>query len=303
MNDSIHVQTTNLAQKTVSLGMLGSVTLVDAMPQQHGDLAVVEAARRSVDRSTSTPAEDRALIRRLMRCRHTSPFEMVEFKFYIECPIFVARQWLRHRTANVNELSGRYAELNTGYYIPPSQDIRLQSKKDKQGSFGTAPLHVGITFTSELSDNVAEADTAYRNALAADITREQARIGLPLCTMTNFYWKIDLHNLFHFLKLRMDSHAQDEIRSFARTMYNLIKPHVPICCEAFEDYILNSINLSVAEQALVGQIVKGELAAGKDVWTKLGKSERDDFWFKLEQLGISAETRDKCLQSWSTAKS
>ncbi len=216
----------------------GFVRLIDVMPRLSddgaADFAIVQAARVSYGNGTKTINEDRGLIRYLMRHQHTTPFEMVEFKFHCKMPIMVARQWIRHRTANVNEYSGRYSIIKDEYYIPTEDNVRKQSTKNKQG--GEETFSEGEWFIQDLEGSARDAYDLYTKYLAEGVSREQARMVLPLNFYTEWYWKIDLHNLFHFLALRCDSHAQYEIRVFADAMLKLIEPVVPISLSAWNDY-------------------------------------------------------------------
>lgn len=243
----------------------GHVILVDYMG---GDKAIVDAARVSYQSGTKAVSDDRNLIRFLMRHRHTTPFEMVELKFRTKMPIFVARQWIRHRTANVNEESARYSILKEEFYMPLLEDVAEQSKTNRQGRGdivdpGQAQRFIDIL----LEDSIRQYDH-YQSALNEDfedtndgrkytgkpkdstkpmISRELARIGLTLNTYTSWYWKIDLHNLYHFLGLRMDSRAQKEIRVYADTIAEIAKKVAPYSYEAFEDYVLNAVTFSSLE--------------------------------------------------------
>jgi thymidylate synthase (FAD) len=229
----------------------GLVALIDVMPRlvpegKTADSAIVQAARVSYGDGTNKITEDRSLIRYLLRNQHTSPFEMVEFKFHHVMPIFVARQWIRHRTASLNEYSARYSIVKDRFYRPVASSLRQQSKTNKQG--GTEPLD-DLT-AAEFAQYLDATEThfkEYQQLLDKGVARELARIGLPQNLYTEWYWKIDLHNLLHFLKLRMDSHAQLEIREYAKTMFDMIKPIVPLTIEAFEDYQLEAVTLSRME--------------------------------------------------------
>lgn len=229
----------------------GLVALVDAMPRfapvgKTADFAIVQAARVSYGQGTKQVNEDRGLIRYLARHRHTTPFEMVEFKFHQRMPIFVARQWIRHRTANVNEYSARYSVVPDRFYHPPLENVRKQSKTNRQG--GEEPMDDATAqeFLAYLTK--AEALYAdYQKLIDKGVSRELARVGLPVSVYTEWYWKIDLHNLFHFLSLRMDPHAQQEIRDYATAMFALIQPIVPIAAEAFLDYQLGAMHLTRLE--------------------------------------------------------
>ena len=229
----------------------GFVALVDCMPRlvpegKTGDFAIVQAARVSYGQGTKQVSEDRGLVRYLMRHRHSTPFEMVEFKFHIAMPIFVARQWIRHRTANVNEYSARYSIVPDRFYRPDVESVRKQSKSNRQG--GDEPIEVGTA--EEFLGMLERAEGLYKdylNLTEKGVARELARAALPVSVYTEWYWKCDLHNIFHFLSLRMDPHAQLEIQVFARAMYELLKPIVPVSAEAFEDYRLDAMHLTRLE--------------------------------------------------------
>jgi thymidylate synthase (FAD) len=231
----------NLNEKTIKCLDYGHVTLVDVMPRlvpenQTADYAIVQAARVSYGDGTKSINEDRGLIRYLMRHAHTTPFEMIEFKFHCKMPIFVARQAVRHRTANINEYSGRYSVMKDEFYCPDLDNVRQQSKMNKQGSEGKIEETDAQGFLANLDEICQKAYQAYENGLNNGVSREQARMLLPVNLYTEWYWKIDLHNLFHFLALRCDKHAQWEIRVFADAMLSLISPIVPWAVEAWEDY-------------------------------------------------------------------
>ena len=229
----------------------GLVALVDVMPRmapvgKTADFAIVQAARVSYGEGTKQVNEDRGLIRYLARHRHTTPFEMVEFKFHHVMPIFVARQWIRHRTANVNEYSARYSVVRDRFFKPTPQNVRRQSSSNRQG--GEEPMDAATAddFLKYL-DEVEKSYERYEEFLEKGVAREIARIALPASVYTEWYWKIDLHNLLHFLSLRMDPHAQQEIRDYANAMFELIRPIVPIAAEAFLDYNFGAIHLTRLE--------------------------------------------------------
>lgn len=235
------------------------------------DSSIVQAARVSYGAGTKTPSDDRSLIRYLLRNWHTTPFEMVEFKFHVRCPIFVARQWLRHRTASVNELSARYSIIQDDFYVP--SPYTAQSSDNKQGSDRSKTLDDTCTYNSIA--HCAESFNMYNRLLDSGASREQARIHLPLGTMTEFYWKIDLHNLFGFLQRRMDDHAQHEIQVLALKVFDLIRPIVPIACEAFVDYRIGAITLTGPE-----------IKALRDGVPITNKRENHEYQTKLRILGI-----------------
>ncbi|WP_117238313.1 FAD-dependent thymidylate synthase [Thermus sediminis] len=217
----------------------GFVRLVEAMGD---DAAIVQAARVSYGEGTKTVREDKALIDYLMRHRHTSPFEMVEFKFHVKAPLFVVRQWFRHRTASVNEISGRYSVLKEEFYEPPAW--RRQAKRNKQGSEGLLADEEASLLLKEVEANAYQ---AYRALLAKGVAREMARMVLPLNLYTEFYWKQDLHNLFGFLKLRLAPEAQWEIRQYAKAIAEIVKARVPLAWGSFEEHALHGANLSRTE--------------------------------------------------------
>ena len=242
-------QAENILDKQFPCIDKGFVRLVDYMG---GDDAIVQAARVSYGAGTKSVNEDRGLIRYLMRHLHTTPFEMVELKFHVKLPIFVARQWIRHRTANVNEYSGRYSIMKDEFYIPSPDAIHFQSTKNKQGrdenvEDSTRREVPAATRKNIIEELIAEQSAAYNNyeqLLELNIARELVRINLPVSLYTEWYWKIDLHNLFHFLRLRIDAHAQYEIRVYAEAMAEITKCVAPLAYEAFEDYILHSEKFS-----------------------------------------------------------
>lgn len=262
----------------------GFVRIIDVMGN---DSAIVQAARVSYGEGTKTVREDRGLIRYLMRHRHTSPFEMVEFKFHIKLPIFVARQWIRHRTANVNEYSGRYSIIRDEFYIPESEEIRTQSQLNKQGRSNES---ISEDLASEIARKIENTQkklyTEYEEFLKLNIARELSRINLPLSTYTEWYWKIDLHNLFHFLKLRLDKTAQFEIRKYAEVIAEIVKLIVPLSYEAFEDYILNAITFSKNELMFLRNNFNNFLDLKEESLVSSGfsKTEAREFLDKLSIL-------------------
>jgi thymidylate synthase (FAD) len=223
----------------------GFVRLVDYLG---GDERVVQAARVSYGEGTKTYREDAGLIDYLLRRGHTSPFEQVILSFHVKLPIFVARQWIRHRTARVNEVSGRYSVMKDECYLPGEEDLALQSEDNKQGRREEAlePERAGnIRAAMEQSQRAACRD--YADLIDQGIARELARINLPLSLYTEWYWQIDLHNLFHFLELRLDKHAQREIRLYARVLLDIARKAAPRCCDSFERHILGGVKFSQEE--------------------------------------------------------
>jgi thymidylate synthase (FAD) len=204
--------------------------------EESADFAIAEAARCSYKRGSKTISDDKMLIRYLMRHDHTSPFEMVKFKFHMKLPIFVARQVVRTRTAQISELSGRYSELPKEYYIPEVNDVRLQSEMNKQGSIESIDSTIAKDFREDLIGQSTENYFYYCGSLNKNISREQSRLFLSLNYYTEWYWCMDLHNLLHFLDLRTDHHAQKETRIYADAILKLITLIVPDTIEAWEDY-------------------------------------------------------------------
>ena len=237
----------------------GFVRVIDYMGD---DAAITQAARVSYGKGTKAVSNDEGLIRYLMRHWHSTPFEMCEVKFHIKLPVFVARQWIRHRTANVNEYSARYSILDREFYIPAPEHINAQSVVNNQGR--------GQVLEGEEAQRVLEilkADSTrcydnYEAMISQDgqdgLARELARMNLPANVYTQWYWKVDLHNLFHFLRLRADAHAQYEIRVYAELMCDLVKDWVPFAYSAFEDYRMGGANLSGKGVDCIRRMLKGE---------------------------------------------
>jgi len=246
----------------------GFVRLVDYMGD---DAAIVQAARVSYGAGTKTANTDRGLIRYLIRHWHTTPFEMCEIKFHIKLPIFIARQWIRHRTANVNEYSARYSIMDKEFYIPKAEHIAPQSSQNHQGRSGDALSVSDAEQVMDILRNDAEqcygnyqemmnerADGSVVDERKAGVARELARMNLTLNTYTQWYWKIDLHNLFHFLFLRADSHAQYEIREYADVMLDMVRRWVPNAYEAFMDYRVGGMHISRTGKAAIARMIAGE---------------------------------------------
>ena len=244
----------------------GFVRVIDYMGD---DAAVVQAARVSYGRGTKKVSEDRGLIRYLMRHFHTTPFEMCSIKFHVKLPIFVARQWIRHRTASVNEYSARYSVMDEEFYLPGPEQLAAQSMSNRQGRGrileGEEASKVldllrqdAIRNYEDYSWMLNERDGGPVDPERSGLARELARMNLTLNTYTQWYWKIDLHNLFHFLKLRADSHAQYEIRAYADVIMGITEKWVPICHEAFLEYRMESLSLSRTAVAVVKRMIAGE---------------------------------------------
>jgi thymidylate synthase (FAD) len=245
----------------------GFVRVIDYMGD---DAAIVQAARVSYGRGTRKVSDDRGLINYLMRMRHTSPFEMCELKVHVKLPIFIARQWIRHRTANVNEYSARYSVLEDEFYVPAPEHVAAQAASNRQGRDEVLDAEQAAAVRATVRTN---AERTYAEYLAllnqndagtpidpgrAGVARELARVVLPLNTYTEWYWKTDLHNLLHFIALRADAHAQYEIRAYAEALLEVVRRWVPLTCAAFEDYRLNAAELSGKALAALRRMLAGE---------------------------------------------
>ena len=264
----------------------GFIRVIDYMGD---DSSIVQSARVSYGKGTKKISNDKGLIKYLMRHRHSTPFEMCEIKFHIKLPIFIARQWIRHRTANVNEYSARYSILDKEFYIPSAENLAAQSAINNQGR--------GDALTDDEASNVIQilkkdAEQTYSNyetllnessegniidESKSGIARELARMNLTLNTYTQWYWKIDLNNLLHFLALRADDHAQYEIRVYADAMLDIVKKCAPLTYEAFEDYRIGGTELSAKEVNLMRKLLKGK----KVSFEEEGLSKRE--WSELQR--------------------
>jgi thymidylate synthase (FAD) len=245
----------------------GFIRVIDYMGT---DSAIVQAARVSYGRGTKKVNEDAGLINYLMRHRHTTPFEMCEIKFHIKLPIFIARQWIRHRTANVNEYSGRYSIMDKEFYVPEPEQLASQSQSNRQGRGDTLEGAEAARVLEILKSDAIQAYSHYEEMLNEDVVgnvlkegktglaRELARMNLTLNFYTQWYWKVDLHNLMHFLSLRADAHAQYEIRVYAEAMLGILKAWLPITYNAFMDYRIGGASLSAKGLAILKRMLSGE---------------------------------------------
>ncbi len=283
----------------------GFVTLVDVMGD---DQAVVQAARVSYGEGTRKVSDDRGLIRYLLRHQHTTPFEMAEVKLLVRVPMDCWRQWIRHRTANVNEYSTRYSLAIDATQTTAPDAWRTQAASNRQGSGAAMDAEIGARMTAAETEFQSRARKLYEERIDAGVAREQARKDLPLSTYTEAYWKVDLHNLLHFLALRMDAHAQFEIRSYAATIgEKIIQPLFPLVWEAFVDYRLEAMSFTRLERDVICRLVARASSGGKlpasegdflavqdETWSGLSRCrERDECREKLMRLGLlssSAET-------------
>lgn len=281
-----------MKDKTFKVLDHGFIRILDWMGS---DDAILEAAR-TTHKSTDQVQDDRTLLRYLFRHWHTSPFESCVLKFHVKLPIFVERQWARHRTAGWNEISARYCELPEEFYIPEAKDICEQSKSNRQGRSKQSDEQVAKYFQDSTRAACEDAFDVYHTALDNNVARELARIGLPLGTYTEKVWWVNLHNLLHFLRLRMDGHAQWEIRQYANIIGEQIVAKLwPWTWEAFLDYRHNALTLSAQEIRVIQCLMQGG-AWPDDV--KFGKREAGECFAKLRQLGV---IRDEATPSQSAA--
>lgn len=233
----------------------GFVRLVD---YYGSDSRIVQSARVSYGEGTKTISQDGALIDYLLRHQHTSPFEQVVFTFHLKMPIFVARQWVRHRMARMNEVSGRYSIMKDEFYVPENSCISKQSTNNKQGRGEVFEEKQAKEFQAEFIEGQQKAYEVYKDMVEKGIAREIARINLPLALYTEFYWQMDLHNLFHFLKLRLDSHAQYEIRLYAKKILEIIKTVCPMAVSSFENTMEKAVSFNGEEMEALRKVLNGE---------------------------------------------
>ena len=267
----------------------GFIRVIDYMGD---DSAIVQAARVSYGKGTKQTNQDRGLIQYLMRHRHTTPFEMCDIKFHIKLPIFIARQWIRHRTASVNEYSARYSILGNEFYIPKPENIAMQSKINKQGRDNILSPEESEKVLQLLHKDAEQCYSHYQEMLNEDeqgnvlnednpsLARELARMNLTLNFYTEWYWKINLHNLFHFLSLRADSHAQYEIRVYAEAMLDIVKEWVPFAYEAFMEYQVNGVSFSNNAVKAIKAMLNGEKVTAET--SGMSKREWGEFAATLE---------------------
>ena len=251
----------------------GFIRVIDYMGD---DQSVVLAARVSYGKGTKKVSEDRGLIRYLMRHRHSTPFEMCEIKLHVKLPIFVARQWIRHRTASINEYSARYSVLDKEFYIPSEKNLAIQSNINKQGRGKVLSKNRSQEALKMLKDDAQKTYQTYEyllnetnegkiiNKNKEGLTRELARINLTLNTYTQWYWKTNLHNLMNFIQLRADDHAQYEIRVYAKIIFDIMKKWVPLTSEAFESYRSGSVELSSEALEVIRTLISGKKVSQKD---------------------------------------
>jgi thymidylate synthase (FAD) len=262
----------------------GVVRVVDYMGD---DAAIVQAARVSYGAGTKTARDDAGLIRYLMRHWHSTPFEMCEIKLHVKLPVFVARQWIRHRTANVNEYSARYSILDREFYIPLPGDLAAQSTVSNQGRGEALAPDEAERVLRILREDSARAYDNYETMLSQDgqlgLARELARMNLPANVYTQWYWKVDLHNLFHFLRLRADAHAQYEIRAYAEALCTVVQDWVPAAWGAFEDYRLNAVTFSGRGMQALRRMLKGEAVTREDVGMSAGEWREFTDWIQRNQ--------------------
>ena len=243
----------------------GFIRVIDYMGD---DGAITQAARVSYGKGTKSVQNDEGLIRYLMRHRHSTPFEMCEIKLHVKLPVFVARQWIRHRTANVNEYSARYSILDREFYVPKREHMNAQSDVNNQGRGDLLNADECARVLEILRLDSDQCYSNYEAMISQDqqqgLARELARMNLPTSIYTQWYWKVDLHNLFHFLRLRADEHAQYEIRAYANELCKIVKDWVPFAYQAFEDYQLGAVSLSAQMVKLLQRMLAGEQIDQKD---------------------------------------
>lgn len=234
----------------------GFVRLVD---YYGSDQRIVQSARVSYGDGTKSVSQDAALIDYLLRHQHTSPFEQVVLTFHVKMPIFVARQWVRHRTGRMNEVSGRYSIMRDEFYVPEEGCISSQSKDNKQGrSEEPLPPELAQKYREQFQKGQEDSYKAYSEMVEEGLAREIARINLPLSLYTEFYWQMDLHNLFHFLKLRLDSHAQYEIREYAKIMLEMVRKVCPLATSSFENDVRDSVSFTGEEMQALREVLAGK---------------------------------------------
>ena len=257
----------------------GLVRVIDYMGD---DAAICQAARVSYGRGTKSVQNDEGLIRYLMRHWHSTPFEMCEVKFHVKLPVFVARQWIRHRTANVNEYSARYSILDREFYIPAPEHLAAQSSQNNQGRGEILQGEEAQRVLRLLQEDAMRSYDHYEDMLSQDgqqgLARELARMNLPANVYTQWYWKVDLHNLLHFLRLRADPHAQYEIRAYADAMCQIVADWVPAAFAAFRDYRMDSVSLSAQAVAVLKRRLAGEVVTKDD--SGMGARE----WREFEEI-------------------
>ncbi|AIF81209.1 FAD-dependent thymidylate synthase [endosymbiont of Acanthamoeba sp. UWC8] len=269
----------------------GFVRVIDYMGD---DSAIVQAARVSYGKGTKKINEDKGLINYLMRHWHTTPFEMCEIKLHVKLPIFIARQWIRHRTANVNEYSARYSILDKEFYIPAPENLAMQSHTNRQGRGGVLEGEEAARVLEILKNDSEQSYKHYMEMLnlneetnevldpsRAGLTRELARMNLPVNYYTQWYWKVDLNNLLHFLRLRADAHAQFEIREYANAIISILEKWLPLTFEAFKNYRLNSASISEQGMGVVKRMLAGEKVTQE--LSGMSKREWDELMIVLEK--------------------
>ena len=272
----------------------GFVSLKDIMGN---DVSIEEAARVSYGAGTRKKSTTRGLIRYLMRHKHTTPFEMVEFKFHICAPLFVARQWMRHRTASINEYSGRYSIIPTMFYCPNRENLTKQSEENNQGRDESLISEENYKRLTNVARTLRSSNKfLYKSLLEQDVARELARIDLPLSTYTIWYWKVNLHNLFHFLKLRCDEHSQWEIRQYSDTIAGIVKEACPLAFEAWLDYGYNASNLTALDKKLINTMRASPEQVEK-LAAEIGMSKREikEFYDKITLPSIKDFSLDPSL--------
>lgn len=297
-----------MEEKKIKVLDHGFVKLIDFMGS---DSAIVQAARVSYGEGTKSVSDDRKLIRYMMRNSHSGPFEMVEVKLEVMVPNYIWKQWLRHRTASISEVSSRYSIVVDSTQKTNPSEWRSQDKINKQSSSGKISNEIGIFLSGKEKELLDLSRDIYANRLTMGVAREQARKDLPMSVYTNAIWKIDLHNLMHFLELRLSEHAQLEIREYAKAILSIVEDLFPLTIEAFKDYRLNKVTLSAQEQIIILHLVCGRNTAKPDyvflreklleigfISEKDGKYKKSNEFIelekKLELMGLDSILRVAC---------
>ncbi|MGP1437859.1 MAG: FAD-dependent thymidylate synthase [Treponema sp.] len=269
MAHCINLEAEKILDKEIPILDRGFIRLVDYMGS---DSRIVEAARVSYN-SKKTIRDDEKLIDYLYRNGHTSPFEQVILLFHIKMPLFVARQWIRHRTARLNEVSGRYSVMKEEFYSPVPQDIKGQNTQNKQSSSESLPSEIANAIVQEITNEQKQSYTSYKSFIDRGVSREMARINLPLSLYTEVYWQMDLHNLFNFLVLRLSSHAQKEIREYAKAILSVCEKIAPIATKAFKEYTLYGKCFSKSEANSILSIIEGKKVSDDEIEALKAKLE------------------------------
>ena len=278
----------------------GFVRLVDYLG---GDQRIIQAARVSYGEGTKSFRKDEALIDYLLRNEHTSPFEQVTLTFHTKMPIFVARQWVRHRMARLNEISGRYSVMKDEFYVPDGADIAAQSEDNKQGRL-PEPLPPGTQqmVRDSLEAGQKAAYGTYQELIDEGVARELARVNLPLSLYTEWYWQMDLHNLFRFLRLRMDTHAQTEIRAYATTIFEITQKVCPAACQSFKTHLLGAVRFSSAEWAAFQRLFDEPTNDDQARTAVISPRLQERIQAAADEVGLSGRALERFIEKFRTGR-